>query len=508
MLIIGLTGGIGSGKTTVARRFEALGVPVIDADIIAHQLVEPGKPAYESIINTFGPAIADSNGKINRTELRELVFNDDTKRTQLEGILHPLVRERMQMHVQELDAPYCILMIPLLIETGQMDIVDRVLVVDSEKSQQIQRATARDGVTEDNVNAIIAAQIDRDTRLSLADDVIENNSSLESLYAKVDALHDRYMSMLNPKPNSMNSPATTSPLKTVNSPASQQMENKQIPGQISVAAMPWLEENINDQIMADNAAENIVYELPLNERLRTLMRLEGLFEEIYHHLDGSNVWDTRSAIRGLINLLNALNRPDIKTELIKEMDRLNLSLGKFKSVPGVDTERLERTQNDLSRISKALRGLTAHIGHQLRQNELIASIKQREIIPGGPSTFDLPCYGYWLNQNIEYRHQCIREWLQEFDLLREAVELVLQIVRESALPSDEVAESGTFQLILDSSVTYQLIRVVLPRSAKVCAEISGGRHRFGVRFVEPGNPEERPLQSKQDVKFLLACCAI
>lgn len=500
MLVVGLTGGIGSGKTAVGKRLEALGVPVIDADAITRQLVEPTQPAYNKIVQIFGHQILEKNGAIDRAKLRRLVFNDPVKRTQLEGLLHPLVRQEMKSRIASLQTPYCVLMIPLLVETGQMDLVDRVLVVDTTRELQILRASVRDGVSEASIEAIAAAQADRETRLSLADDVLENNGDLEELYAKVDALHDRYSSMTSP------SPLKNIPVGPRDTFAKTDLHS--LPGQISVEAMPWLR-NIGDAISRPEIAPNIItYELPLNERVRTLMRLEGLFEEMDHHIAGNTVWDTRSGVRTLMYIINALNRPDIKTELIKESDRLHNTLGKFATVPGVDKERLVSTQQELGQVTKNLRSMNSAFGNQLRQVDLIASIKQRETIPGGPSTFDLPCYGYWLNQPVETRRNDLQQWFSEFDGLRVAVNLILKIVRGSAVPTEKLATNGTFQLIMDTTVTYQLIRVQLSPGAAYCAEISGGRHRFGVRFMSSTRAAERPCQTKDDVTFLLACCAI
>lgn len=195
MLRIGLTGGIGSGKSTVAGMFAEHGVPVIDADDIARELVVPHQPAYGKIIEAFGRAIVDGDGNIDRARLRQQVFDDPGLRRDLEAILHPRVREEIECRSEGLDAPYCVIVIPLLIEAEQRDLVDRVLVVDIEEEQQVLRVSARSELSEDEIRKIIAAQIDRDARLRYADDVILNDSDLESLKAKVDQLHKRYLSL-------------------------------------------------------------------------------------------------------------------------------------------------------------------------------------------------------------------------------------------------------------------------------------------------------------------------
>jgi dephospho-CoA kinase len=195
MLIIGLTGGIGSGKSTVARRFEALGVPVIDADAIARQLVAPGEPALRDIAAVFGAHVITSAGELDRAQLRARVFANPDERQALEAILHPKVRGEIQRRIAALSAEYCILSIPLLIESGWQDSVQRVLVVDCPAAVQLERAAQRDGASRANIQAIMDNQVDRQTRLAAADDVITNDGSLAALHAQVDALHQRYRAL-------------------------------------------------------------------------------------------------------------------------------------------------------------------------------------------------------------------------------------------------------------------------------------------------------------------------
>lgn len=195
MLIIGLTGGIGSGKTTVAQRFEHFGVPVIDADVIARQLTEPGQAALKKIVAHFGTQILHADGSLDRTQLRQQVFANPTERHALEAILHPMVREEMQRRISELDADYCILSIPLLLESGWQNKVNRVLVVDAPEERQVERAARRDGADSESIQAIIENQIDRQSRLAAAEDVINNDSDIPSLLAQVDSLHQQYKAL-------------------------------------------------------------------------------------------------------------------------------------------------------------------------------------------------------------------------------------------------------------------------------------------------------------------------
>jgi len=193
MLVIGLTGGIGSGKSTAADYFSALGVPVIDADEISHALTRPHQPALARITEAFGSDILDMNGALDRGQLRALVFEHPDLRKKLEAILHPLIRNEMHKLIETIDAPYCILSIPLLFETEQQDMVDRVLVIDAPPELQIKRSSQRDKRDEEELEAILGAQMDRKQRLSLADDVIVNDSTLDSLKQKVETLHRKYL---------------------------------------------------------------------------------------------------------------------------------------------------------------------------------------------------------------------------------------------------------------------------------------------------------------------------
>jgi dephospho-CoA kinase len=195
MLVIGLTGGIGSGKSTVAHQFAQHAVPIIDADQLAHALVEPGSPALDAIRQTFGDAFLTETGELDRAKLRDQVFHDPEQRKQLEAILHPLVRQRIQEWLAQQDTCYVIVVIPLLIETGMQEMVDRILVVDCPESLQLERVIQRSQLDERLFRAILAAQASRDTRLQEADDIIDNSGSLADIESAVAALDQRYRTL-------------------------------------------------------------------------------------------------------------------------------------------------------------------------------------------------------------------------------------------------------------------------------------------------------------------------
>lgn len=192
-LRIGLTGGIGSGKSTVARLFAVKGIPVIDADVITRKLVEPGQEALKEILAALGKEFISENGQLDRARLREAIFKNENTRKRLETILHPRVAEVITKEVANLDSAYSIIVIPLLFEAAQERLVDRVLVVDTPEQLQIDRVMARDHMDAEKVSQIMASQLDRKSRLTCADDVIVNDEDETALQDHVNRLHDYYL---------------------------------------------------------------------------------------------------------------------------------------------------------------------------------------------------------------------------------------------------------------------------------------------------------------------------
>jgi dephospho-CoA kinase len=206
--VVGLTGGLASGKSTVAKYFQSLMVPVIDADSIARDVVARGKPALEEIRAYFGSKVIKSSGELDRAQLREHVFADPQELRKLEQILHPKVHECIIKDLEQLFTPYAILMIPLLLESGQKYPVDRVLVVDIPRDLQLSRASVRDGSDSKTLKAIIDAQISRSERLAAADDVIENTGHIADLKLQVTELHRKYLELAQASPASPRLQAT------------------------------------------------------------------------------------------------------------------------------------------------------------------------------------------------------------------------------------------------------------------------------------------------------------
>jgi len=194
-MIVGLTGGIGSGKTAVSDLFQDLGITIVDADLASRVVVEKGREELNKIAEHFGEDILTSDGELDRAKLREVIFNSEEEKLWLESLLHPAIASQIQKELDSSRSPYTILVSPLLLETNQKNYCSTVLVIDVPVETQIERTSKRDNVSEEQIKSIIASQIDRDSRLEQADEVILNDGSIESLESKVQELHKKFLSL-------------------------------------------------------------------------------------------------------------------------------------------------------------------------------------------------------------------------------------------------------------------------------------------------------------------------
>jgi dephospho-CoA kinase len=193
--VVGITGGIGSGKTTVTDLFAKYAIEVIDADVIAREVVEPGTPALKAIINKFGQSVLDESDSLDRAKLRSLVFNDIEVKNWLNQLLHPAIRRQMLLQTQQAKSDYCLLSVPLLVENKLNEQVDRVVIVDVDEPTQLQRTLLRDKTNEKQIRAIMSAQATRQQRLEVADDVIDNHGGTDALFKQVAQLHQYYLQL-------------------------------------------------------------------------------------------------------------------------------------------------------------------------------------------------------------------------------------------------------------------------------------------------------------------------
>ncbi|MBE9532878.1 MAG: cell division protein ZapD [Proteobacteria bacterium] len=255
-------------------------------------------------------------------------------------------------------------------------------------------------------------------------------------------------------------------------------------------------------------SDTIIYEQPLNERIRIFLRLEFLFKRVDIALHGDSELTNQDAVDGLLNIMSVFERSELKSEIIKELERLTANLASLENSPGVDKKALNDLLAELDQSLDALHLHKSAIGQKLKENDFLYSIRQRSSIPGGTCDFDIPAYHFWLQHtSLESQKEQLLEWFKQFSAARDAIEITLRLIRGGTGFGQSLAEAGFYQQSLDSSQPNQLIRVKLPKSAVYYPEISGGKHRFTVRFMQ-FDINQRPQQISDDVPFALSCCSM
>jgi len=254
--------------------------------------------------------------------------------------------------------------------------------------------------------------------------------------------------------------------------------------------------------------DSIIYEQPLNERIRTFLRLEFLFSQVDNALLGQSEQHHRQAVHHLLNVLSVFERSDLKSEIIKELERLISTLSALENTPGVDSKTLDDLLSELDQVLDSLHVNKAAIGQALKDNDFLYSVRQRSTIPGGTCVFDLPGYHFWLQHTqLAERQSQLNAWLDEFSGVRAAINTTLHLVRASTHFAPITATAGFYQHSLDSSQPNQLIRIQIPSDVSYYPEISGGKHRFTVRFMH-FDLAQRARQSDSDIPFSLSCCTM
>jgi cell division protein ZapD len=256
----------------------------------------------------------------------------------------------------------------------------------------------------------------------------------------------------------------------------------------------------------ESARDQIVYEQPLNERMRTFLRLEFLFRQARHHLAGRSAWETRATLASLIDVLAILNRGDARNEVLKEIERHTCSLQRFESQPGVDRARLRSVLEGLGRLREGLNNAGKHFTQDLRDCEFLSAVRHRSAIPGGTCQFDLPDFNHWLSRPYKRRRADLDGWLGSLEPLEAGVNELLWLTREGAPLRHETAAEGMYQHNLERNSSCHLLRIALPAQSNLYPEISASPHRFTIRFRSWRTVDTRPELVTQDVSFLLSCC--
>lgn len=251
----------------------------------------------------------------------------------------------------------------------------------------------------------------------------------------------------------------------------------------------------------------LIFEHPLNERARTLMRIEHLFERLAFFQPLDNPWATRAMVETLVDIAALSSRSDIKTELIKELDRQTANLERFRDQPGVNRKALDASLSELGAAAEGLRTQDHASGQCIRDNEFLKGVAQRGTLPGGTCGFDLPQYHLWLSRPYPERERQVARWIEDLVPVRTAIQLILSYIRASASPRRVMARDGLYQGSLETQMPAQLIRITIQGEPPLFPEISGHKNRFAIRFLR-GNDEGPPEPVHEDLEFTLTCCVL
>ena len=255
------------------------------------------------------------------------------------------------------------------------------------------------------------------------------------------------------------------------------------------------------------AGEVLVFEQPLNERMRTFMRLDFLYNQALYHNEMASPWGSRAAVASLIDILSISTRGDVRSDVLKELESHLSGLNEFQSNPGVDAQRLKSLIANLQRLRADLQNAGVAFLQPLRDSEFLNAIKLRSAVPGGTCEFDLPDYFFWLAQEDEARMRTFSQWLGLLRPMCDAIAELLWLTRQNGRTRQETATGGNFTVTFERENPLQLLRVSLPASVGLYPEISGSHYRCNIRFLSWNGLATRPTQTQADVPFLLSCCA-
>lgn len=251
--------------------------------------------------------------------------------------------------------------------------------------------------------------------------------------------------------------------------------------------------------------EDIIYEQPLNEQIRLCLRLEYLFEQANHYINGESMWDSHQMLKIIIEIMQASDRPDIKNRFCQILNQYACILNQLTKLQNIDQDKLKDTLGQIDRLIDILRINQKKAGQELREDDFLNSIQQRLYTPAGTCCFSLPSYHLWLHQPNSLQRKQLKEWLGHFTQLEETISLILKLVREGTAFKEENAAGGFYKANLDPNTSYQMIRTKIPLEKNLYPEISVGRYRLAIHFFTI-NITGRAIQHPNDVSFELACC--
>jgi cell division protein ZapD len=253
--------------------------------------------------------------------------------------------------------------------------------------------------------------------------------------------------------------------------------------------------------------ETLIFEQPLNERMRTFLRLDFLYTQALYHNEVATQWGSRAAMSCLLDVLAIMGRGDVRSEVLKELERQLATLNEFSSKPGVDAGRLRTVMSNLLRLRSELQSAGSTFLQPMRDSEFLNAIKHRSAIPGGTCEFDLPDYYYWLNRSADERMATFNEWLALLRPLCDAIAELLWLTRQNGRAREEVAKGGVFNITFERDNPSQLLRISVPTATGLYPEISGSHYRCSIRFLNWNGLAQRPTQAENDVRFILSCCS-
>ncbi len=254
------------------------------------------------------------------------------------------------------------------------------------------------------------------------------------------------------------------------------------------------------------AAATVRYEYPLSERMRTYLRIEGLYRELRFHLERKSQWASRRAVANLLDIAAILSRGDMRGDMLKEVERQITVFDGYQQSPNVDTQRVARVLGNLRELHRSLHAIGPQYLNDLRESEFLSAIKHRSAIPGGTCEFDLPAFSHWLRQPYERRRADIANWISKLLPLCDSVAELLWLLRSRGEAHHYVAINGVFHQSLERNAAASLIRIALPAGTASFPEISGGRHRFSIRFKHWPDASALAIQTAEDVEFDLIIC--